>query len=252
MTDVPALARGLSLLETIAAATQPPSFVDLWRWSALPKASVARLLACLRERGYLSGGDGASSGYQLGPRCALLSAGPERLERMGILLQPTVARIAISLGHSAIAHGFSANTFTVVAQQSVEDGISLSPVGSKRTDNSGGPWGALAWLALSEVEQSRSRSSIANPEQFDAELPRLRAALTAKGALLDDGVHRKGVRRLAVPLHVHDGRCVGSIGIGAIATALDERELSEAIAALKREARALTETLSPLFLEIHA
>lgn len=245
MTDVPALTRGLDLLETIAAAVSPPTFVDLWHGSGLPKASVARLLACLRTRGYVA--EDVSSGYRMGPRAALLAPGLDREERMAIAAAPVVAAMAQRLGHSAIAHSFADAGFTVLASSNVEDGVVLAAPGTRRTDCSGGPWGVLAWLAMHAAERDRARRHLADAETFERDLPRLTTRLARDGAVLDDGRRRPGVHRLAVPVRLRDGRCVAAIGIGALATALNERALPSAIAALTAAAQELAASFAPVF-----
>lgn len=247
-SEVPALSRGLQLLETVAAAARPPAFVDLWQWSGLPKASVARLLACLRGRGYLDGD--VSAGYRIGPRAALLAPGGDRRERLGIAAAPTATALAEQLGHSAIVHWFHEAGFSVIAGCNVEDGVVLAAPGTRRTDCSGGPWGALAWLAMSDDDRALARRALADADSFEREVPRLTARLAREGALLDDGRRRPGIRRLAVPVRLPDGRCIGAVGIGAIAAVLTDRELPDTITALTAAAAELAASFTPLLHEV--
>lgn len=74
----PALSRGLAVLEAVAAAGCPIGFTELAVRLPMPRASLVRLLATLRDGGWLAR---TSTGYVPGPRCrrlALARAAPAR------------------------------------------------------------------------------------------------------------------------------------------------------------------------------
>jgi DNA-binding IclR family transcriptional regulator len=244
MNDVPALTRGLSLLETIAAATQPPTFVDLWRWSELPKASIARILACLRDRGYLSA-DVPGGGYRMGPRAALLSSSPDRFERLSIAAQPAVAQLAERSGQSAIAHVFHERGFTVMASVGVEDGVRLLEAGVHRNDLSGGPWGMLAWLGLDADNRDRAKQDMQHRDAFESDIKQREVELAERGIISDGS---PSIRRLAAPLKDSHNRIIGSIGIGGIASVLDS-QVEFMYVPLREAAERLSSDLAPFFYE---
>lgn len=71
--EVSALARGLALLEAVAAASAPVAHRDLVERTKLPKATVTRLLATLQARDYLRQSEG-SEAFRLGPKALHLGS----------------------------------------------------------------------------------------------------------------------------------------------------------------------------------
>src|SRR5438876_8015420 len=66
--QVPALARGLDILEFARSAGQPPSAAELTRGLGLPRTTVHELIQTLVARAYLDELPGAPRRYRLGVR----------------------------------------------------------------------------------------------------------------------------------------------------------------------------------------
>lgn len=227
MNDIPALSRGLRLLEQVAGATSPPSFGDLWRWSRLPKATVARLLACLRQGGWVD----AEYGYRLGRRAALLAPGADADTRVRVLAEQAATALSEVLGLSAIVHRFDDRGFTVLASVAVEEGIRLKGAGERVVDLGRGPWGTLAYLSRDAAGRERALAAMDDAAAFRRRLAADETALARDGCLSDEGPVKPGVTRIACPLLSHDGAIIGSIGVGAVTAALskDRRRIHAAL-----------------------
>lgn len=227
MNDVPALSRGLRLLEQVAGAAAPPSFSDLWRWSRLPKATVARLLACLRQGGWID----AEAGYRLGRRAALLAPGADADTRLRLNAEQAAAALAATLGLSAIVHRFDHQGFTVLASVAVEDGIRLKEAGQRIVDLGRGPWGTLAYLSRDLPGRERALAGMTDATAFRRRIGADEITLARDGCLTDEGPVKPGVTRIACPFLSHDGAIIGSIGVGAVTAALpkDRRRIHAAL-----------------------
>jgi IclR family KDG regulon transcriptional repressor len=109
---VPALARGLDVLEHVRAAPEPPSAADVARALDLPRTTVHELLQTLIARNYLDEAPGAPKRYRLGVRLfelgnvyagrlELATEGRQAAERIAAECQETV-HVAIRDGTDVI------------------------------------------------------------------------------------------------------------------------------------------------------
>ncbi len=233
----PALERGLALLETVAAASAPPTFNDLLRRSAWPKASVARLLGVLREAGYMEK-DPRSGGYRVGPRAALLTGRLPVAERLRLLAEPVLEQLAGETGHTWLLLQFADLRAVCLAKATAESSIAMQPVGYVQPDLSRSPWGVLYFDAMDEAQQTTALSRMKDAAGFAQRQPQAVAYLRQHGFTYDDQTHLKHVRRLAAPIR-SDGRLVAAVGVGANPLALPD----DAAPALGRKLCAVADQL---------
>lgn len=91
---VPALARGLGLLEALAAAGEPQTGADLARTSGLPRSTVHDLLRSLEVLGYVREVDPMLHAFALGP--AVLDLGSSYLASLDFGVEAAAAARALS------------------------------------------------------------------------------------------------------------------------------------------------------------
>lgn len=99
---VKSLARGLDILEYVAAAAQPPSFSRLLADLEIPRSSLFHLLNNLQARKFIAR-DPATDGYKLGPGLSRL-AGAAPQPTLGDRVQPFLQQLNRELNETC---GFS-------------------------------------------------------------------------------------------------------------------------------------------------
>lgn len=241
-TNVPALSRGLRLLEVIAA-TGPLGFSELLSRCRFPKASVARLLAVLRDQGYLHQDD-PRGGYSLGSRCRLLTPDVEPAERMRMLAAPHLARVAADCANSALLLQVDGARMRCLATELVEDSVVLQPPGDWRTDLGLGPWGSIIIAELDPAGRRAARAAMHDPSYHDAVFAADLAQLHDTGYVLHQGGPKPGARRLGVPLRDRHGALIAVLGIGGTPWSLPDADIPACAQRLRAAAAAIADELS--------
>lgn len=210
MTDVPALTRGLQLLELLAQADAAVPFSDLLARLDLPRASLARMLAALHESGWI-GRDG-ENGWRPAARVRALAGPVERSRRLREAALPLLRELQARLDASVLLAVPRGAALAVLVSLTAEEGVALRPEGSAIDDLSRGPWGGVAHAHLDGAlaGAARERAGPAGVRRLEAMARRL----ADEGCIADPGEGRPGVLRLAAPVRSGD-RLVAVLGIGA-------------------------------------
>ncbi len=209
MPDVPALSRGLLLLEILAQAEGPVTFGDLFARLNLPRASVARMIAALHADGWIE--RPTEAGWQPGARVRALAGPVSAAERLRAVALPIIRPLHRDLGVSVLVAQPRGAVLDVVISETAEEGIALRAVGSTVQDLSHGPWGGAAYAHSDERtrELARTHTDAAGIERLQI----MRDACLTAGYVLDDSGAR-GLLRLAVPV-LRQGKLLAILGIGA-------------------------------------
>ncbi len=242
---VPALEKGLDILETLAAADAPQSLAELATRLDRSRSELFRMLACLEQRGYLSRDD-ASGKYALTLKLyALTHAHSPMAKLLGAGRRPMQA-LTEKTGESCHLSVLERGRLLVVAQQesparvrlSIEVGGEFDPVttASGRLLLSG-----LDEVALEEVlEASAAGKSLAGRARttFRAGL----VEIGRSGVSTAESETIEGVRDVAVR--------VGWAGVGGAALAVTRlmkrgprEDESALVKALQAAAAEITRTL---------
>ncbi|MDA3961891.1 MAG: helix-turn-helix domain-containing protein [Planctomycetota bacterium] len=238
--DAPALTRGLRLLETIAAEADA-SFSDLQRLCPIPKASLARLLAVLRDEGYvIKHGDG----YRLGDRTSLFQGGRDADEHLRLVAEPHLRRVAESCGHTTILIRIHSDRFHCLAREIVEDSVVLQGPGTTRDDFGNGPWGSIAMAGLDTDKYEQARGRMRNRDAFETRFPHERCCLAEHGYVRADYNH---VCRIAVPIAHAQHAAFAALGIGAPPDAMSEQAAQQTITAMQAAAADIATHCRSLF-----
>ncbi len=233
-SPVPALDRGLAILELVAAhADHGISFTEIMSRLQLPQASTARLLKALRIRGYVE--QSRDHGlYVLGHRVKELLAGQKKTERLREITARHVNALRDETGNTAIFVYWSGRDWVCLCKALHEQALVLQGVGEVRRDLAHYPWSVfLLWFkALSEEQME------------DAELI---ALARDRGSCEYDDFKRHGfvcVReggsvRICTPVFDEHARLVGSLAVGGTESTAGENV--EVIGAtLKRAAQMIS------------
>jgi DNA-binding IclR family transcriptional regulator len=243
---VPALEKGLDILETLAAASEPQSLAELAARLERSRSELFRMLACLEQRGYLAREE-ASGKYTLTLKLyALTHAHSPMAKLLGAARRP-MQTLTEKTGESCHLSVLDRGKLLVVAQQqsparvrlSIEVGGEFDPVTT-----------ASGRLLLGALDmEAREEALAASPDGGDlvgrariAFLDRL-AEVARRGVSTAESETIEGVHDIAVPV----GRS-GSAGSAALAvTRLRRRgprgDETELVKAMQATAAEITRTL---------
>ncbi len=219
MPDVPALTRGLHLLELLAQADAPVAFSDLQARLDLPRASLARMLAALHEAGWIE--RAGEAGWRPAARVRALAGPVAQAERLRDAGLPIVRELGRALGVSVLLALPRGAVLQVVLSETAEEGIALRPAGSTIEDLSRGPWGGAAFACFDE--RTRQRALARTDGAGATRLTAMRRAFERDGRIIDR-VGTRGLLRIAVPVRRGD-ELLAVLGIGAPLAAVAESEV---------------------------
>ena len=203
---VPALERGLRILECLAQSHSPLSFTELQQQLAIPKASLVRLLMTLIENGYVMTIP-EGRGYQLGMK--ILSLASRLLDRLDIrmyarsFMQELMEQTSETVELSILDNG------ELLCIEKIEGSESIrlfTQIGSRyRTLHASAPGKVhLAYMPPQDFERliqehglpRLTDNTITDMNVLKSQLEEIRQS----GVAFDDQERRLGVRRFASPI----------------------------------------------------
>ncbi len=238
----PALSRGLSILEAVAAAGRELAFSEIAAGLGLPNASVSRLLGVLCAHGYLVRADGKRGGYRPGPRLARLACRTPLAERLKALAAPHLERLRDETGNTAAVILLSGGEMMWLDKRVHQAAAPMLEVGSVNADLGEFPWG---WIFLLEATEAVRERHLADPQGRRLR-PRLRQAetdLRRQGFAIDNQALMPHLCRLAAPLRDVRGTLVGALALAGNPLTLPTRRISDFGHRLAIAAQELSATL---------
>lgn len=173
---VPALEKGLDIIETLAAAAVPQSLAELAARLHRSSSELFRMLNCLEQRGYLTR-DALSGKYCLTLKLFALahthSVTEKLLRAARVPLQELTEKVRESVHMSVIEHG----TLIVVAQQESPERVRLSIEVGGQFDAVETASGRLLLAQLSDEHRAQALAHSPGWKQLSA---RARAELAGK------------------------------------------------------------------------
>lgn len=121
---VPALEKGLRILEDLSASERPLSLVELAELQGRSRNEIYRMLACLEQQGYVRR-DPETKHYALSLKLFRLSHNHPPVERLRAAVDRQLRELAAVLGESCHACVLDGGTLTVIAQRSGGERIRL-------------------------------------------------------------------------------------------------------------------------------
>jgi DNA-binding IclR family transcriptional regulator len=216
--SVPALQRGLAILERIANSRRGLTFAQLARFFDFPKSSVHTLVLTLEREGYLQRDD-ATGRYMTGRKLVHIAGmtldGLVVRERAAPVLRALVAETGMT-AHLAV---LDRNEVTVVAKVDRPGVHRIATWVGKRMDVHCTSLGKclIAYLPDEQVDRlisdrgllRHNEHTIVSPERLKQELARTRA----HGYALDDEEEELGGRCIGAPVWDRDGRVVAAVSV---------------------------------------
>jgi DNA-binding IclR family transcriptional regulator len=230
-----ALARGLALLEIIAANGEPLTLNDFSDGTALPKSTLVRLLSVLTELEYVVRVDERPS-YRLGHKVQRLASSYIASLDLSVAADAYLKPVAERTGHTANLGVLDGNQVLHVCVSEPDRPLRFTASLGARDD----PYcTGLGKLLLSELPAADLERCVP-PEPFTEHTDTTITTLDAlrrdlkrtvkRGYAFDDNERSKGLRCVAVGVRV-DGECLAAVSVsgpsGEFTTASQQRYVSE-------------------------
>jgi DNA-binding IclR family transcriptional regulator len=238
---VPALERGLRLLQLFSRERTELTAPEIARELELPRASVFRIVQTLEGMGFL---ERHGNAYRLGP--AVLRLGFEYLASLELteIARPLIERLRDEADSSAqlvVRDGREAVVVLKAASPSMF--ASNVSVGTRFPAHAT----ILGRALLSELDEdalkalfpeSRLKAFSANTPKTVAELKRLLAEDRKRGYVLSESFFERGISAIAAPVRDEQGAVVAAVSTTVQRPTLDPKEYRERLVALVVKAAA--------------
>ncbi|MEM9012646.1 MAG: IclR family transcriptional regulator [Pseudomonadota bacterium] len=232
---VPGLAKGLQVLEAVAAAEAALTTAEIARASGLTRSAAFRLVYTLRHLRYLEEADAAGKTYRVGPRVLNLGFAWLDGQEIAALAEPDLRQLCEATGvsaHLAVLEGTEI-VYLVCVNTARAAYVSNITVGSRRPAHAS----PLGWLLLGGLggDAIAARYDETPLEAATAHTPTSRAALIERatasaraGYVVSRGFLAPGGVSIAAPVRERGGAMVAAIDISGPESAFDAGPLETA------------------------
>ena len=260
---VPALDRGLTILEMVSKSRSGLTFSQLARSLDFPKSSIHSMLVTFERLGYLHRSETTgryACGIKLAEIANMAMDGTGMREKASPLLRDLSERTGLTV-HLAILEGQEA---TLIAKAATIAGQHIATWTGKRLDLHCTSLGKclIAYLEESQIDDIiRRRGLLRHNENTIRSARKLKEDLEAtrtRGFALDDQEEEIGVRCVGAPIFNADGRVIAAVSLSATIEQMGPENQKELISALQHTAVAISGRLGwtgqppvPVLSEIH-
>lgn len=218
--NVRALARGLLILEILAAAPQGLPLSEIANHANLSKSSTHRLLRTLMHCGYVL--QNSNETYFASLKLLTLSSQLTQQASLGAIARPHLEYLAQTTGETAHLVLLDRDTAIYIEKVESPNPIRMySQIGRRAPLHCTGVGKAiLAFLSPERLEAilanykltRHTPNTITDPH----ELRRHLAEIRERGYAIDDNEHEENVCCIAAPLFARNGQVVGAVSISAV------------------------------------
>jgi DNA-binding IclR family transcriptional regulator len=236
-----ALARGLALLEMLAAASEPLTLSDFSDATALPKSTLVRLLAVLTEMEYIVRIDERPS-YRLGHKVHRLAASYVSTLDLTVVAQEYLKPVAAGTGQTANLGVLDGDQVLHICVAEPDRPLRFTTALGARDHTYCTGLGKVLLSDLTDEQVARTVPA----EPFGAftehtitsleDLYRDLRKTTRRGYALDDNERSSGLRCVAVPVRV-GGECLAALSVSGPAGEFGTTKQHEYVAMLDEVAK---------------
>lgn len=244
MSEIQSVARGLKIMEMLAASTDTVSVTELADALGIDKSSASRLVQTLANHGYAEQ-DPQSRRYRLGPQVVRLSR--------SLLTRMPLRNEADPFLHNLVNRTGECAHLAILAQNQALYIDQVESPASLRVTTGVGTLAPLHCTALGKSLLAFSAEAVF-PSEMRAFTPRtitdvetLRHHLEQvrqQGYAVDDEEYDFGVRCVAAPVFDYRGKAVGAIGVSGPAGRMTLQRVAEFAAVVAEVSRDLSDRLS--------
>jgi DNA-binding IclR family transcriptional regulator len=231
-----ALARGLALLEMLAASTEPLTLTDFSGSTALPKSTLVRLLAVLSEMEYVVRIDERPS-YRLGHKVHRLASSYVSTLDLTVVAQEYLKPLAEGTGETANLGVLDGDQVLHICVAEPDRPLRFTTALGSRDHTYCTGLGKVLLSGLTDEQVARTVPAepfAAFTENTLTTLEDLRRDLrrtARRGYALDDNERSSGLRCVAVPVRV-DGECLAALSVSGPAGEFGTTKQHEYVAML--------------------
>ncbi len=237
---VPALERGLTIIEAIADAQQPMGFNALAQKIGVSQTTMARIIHVLVSRGYVTK-DEERRKYLPGPRLASTLGRTEPvIDAYRHECRTTLDHLVNATECTALALHFNRTQIQCLAKVTHPASLAMQEVGTISSNVCHTPWGWILYEAMNHEQRYQSLKHVANPDAFIASIDGHLTYLHKHGFTYDPGLFERNVHRFAAPVRGENGALIGALGLGTPPGLLEIRPVHEIGESLKQAARTLS------------
>jgi DNA-binding IclR family transcriptional regulator len=239
-----ALARGLALLEMLAAAPQPLTLNEFSDSTALPKSTLVRLLAVLSEMEYVVRVDERPS-YRLGHKVQRLASSYVSNLDLTVVAQAYLKPVALTTGQTANLGVLDGDQVLHICVAEPDRPLRFTTALGARDHSyctglgkvllSELPDGQLAGIVPAEPFKPFTEHTITSVEELRRDLRKT----ARRGFALDDNERSIGLRCVAVPVRI-GGECLAAVSVSGPAGEFVPAKQHEYVAALDEVAKTMT------------
>jgi IclR family transcriptional regulator, acetate operon repressor len=228
--QVQSLVRALSLLSTVARASEGLSLTDLSEMLRLAPSTAHRLLTTLQQEGFVRF-DRATNLWQVGLQAFVVGSTFVRSRDVVAIARPYMRRLMEESGETvnlAIENEGEAVYLSQVECHAMMRAIAR-PGGRAKMHCSGVGKAILAWLPEARVKQILQRHGMPPATERTLTSPsRLRRDLESvreRGFAIDDEEHAVGLRCVAAPIFDEHGAPLAALSLSGPLARIDDRRL---------------------------
>ncbi|RYH11679.1 IclR family transcriptional regulator [Tropicimonas sp. IMCC6043] len=238
--------KALDVLDLVSSQDRPVRFAELQRMSALPKATLYRLVQTLVNQGMLVQNPEAGT-YSLGVRLVRLAHAAWRQASLAPIARPHLDALSLDTGLTVhLAQMDYGHVLYVDRRNALESAAMFTDAGKVGPAYCTGVGKAmLAYLDADELEQVLRMQSfhrftpttLASEAVLRQSLERTRA----RGYAIDREEHMAGVICVAMPILSDSGRVIGAASLSGSTPRTDIRTLETHVPRLRKAVEAIAE-----------
>ena len=246
---VPALERGLRLLQEFGRDSRTLGAPELARRLELPRATVFRMLNTLEGMGFLERIDGGTE-YRLG--MAVLRLGFEYLSSLELteLGQPVIARLCDEISYPCNIVVRDNRSIVYVAKVTPPRPLASAVHVGTRLAAHGTVFGRVLLLDFSLAEL-RTLYPEEHLESFSDRTPRTTLELfnlvqadLERGFVLGEGFFEASISTVAAPVRDHSSRIVAALGVTIPSSRIEPGQLEDLVRSVQESAAELSSLLN--------
>lgn len=223
---VPGLQRGLQVLETLGAASEPMILSDIARALGMSRSSAFRLVYTLKHMNFLREGEQKNT-YTLGARVLNLGFAYLNQQPITAIARPHLSALRDEVGVSAHLSVLEGHDVLYLSSHQARTGyVSNLTTGTRRQAYSS----TIGWVLLGDMSDEEivafcegiemTPGTESTPQNAEQLMQRVREA-RERGYMFSHGLTRPGGSSLAVAVRNNTGRIVACVNISGPDSAFD-------------------------------
>lgn len=221
----PGLEWGLTFMDLVAESRTPVGFNEILKETGVSKATAARLLNILCDRGYLQKDD-AHGKYQPGHRMSSSAHNMTEIERIRQEALPVIDSLMESTHNTVTFFYWSGSYIQSLAKRMHPDSLCMQPVGAISTELGACPWGWIFYSSLSASDQESARKWGKVKHITKKRLEQELTAFRQNGFTFQPEQSWIKARRMSAAVYNHENRMVGALAIAGHAFSFPDNKIS--------------------------